>query len=130
MTALIVANWRMDGVAPHASHGCVCLDIASRAPDNRHSFRNLFAVIQKFRQGRREPARKARIVRDLRPILMRKVLVVPASRRSVRIVGRLPLRLTCAQSQIDCQAGHRPRRAGRIVGTIAGPALPGFQRLG
>lgn len=61
--------------------------------------------------------RKARIVRDVRPVLMRALLIVPPSKRGVRIVGRVPGRLPVTLNRVS-HARRRPgaRRQNRIVG--------------
>jgi len=67
----------------------------------------------------RKIERKARIVRDVRPVLMRRVLIVPPSARGNRIVRRLPQRLpsmTVPQLSYSYPRRKRsPARPGRIV---------------
>ncbi|MEQ1651915.1 MAG: O-antigen ligase family protein [Hyphomicrobium sp.] len=62
--------------------------------------------------------RKARIVRDVRPVLMRAILFVPPSKRGVRIVGRVPSRLPLQLGRVS-HPRRRPetRRQSRIVGS-------------
>lgn len=60
--------------------------------------------------------RKVRIVRDVRPVLMRAVLIVPPSKRGVRIVGRVPARLPSNVVRLPHPRRRQPpRRQGRIV---------------
>ena len=62
--------------------------------------------------------RKSRIVRDVRPILMGNLLIVPPSRRGNRILGRVPRRLALVMTTHLSQPQRRPvtRRGIRIVG--------------
>ena len=65
--------------------------------DHWRHFYLLMGVVWGLMASDRRPVRKARIVRDCRPILMRNVLIVPPSRRGNRILGRLPPRLSLVQ---------------------------------
>ncbi|MEQ1669281.1 MAG: O-antigen ligase family protein [Hyphomicrobium sp.] len=61
--------------------------------------------------------RKARIVRDVRPVLMRAILIVPPSKRGVRITGRIPKRLPIPLGRLaHPRRRPGPRRQNRIVG--------------
>lgn len=60
--------------------------------DHWRHFYLLMGVVWGLMASDTRVVRKARIVRDHRPILMRNVLIVPPSRRSNRIIGRVPQR--------------------------------------
>jgi O-antigen ligase len=60
--------------------------------------------------------RKARIVRDVRPVLMRGILIVPPSKRGNRILGRVPQRVALVPSGLaHPRRRPAPRRQARIV---------------
>lgn len=87
--------------------------------DHWRHFYLLLGVVWGLMASDRKIERKARIVRDVRPVLMRRVLIVPPSARGNRIVRRLPQRLpsmTVPQLSYSYPRRKRsPARPGRIV---------------
>ena len=86
--------------------------------DHWRHFYLLMGVVWGLMASDRRVIRKARIVRDRRPILRQKVMIIPPSKRSPRIVGRVPQRIGLARSRVpSTQRRARTRRPGRIVTT-------------
>jgi O-antigen ligase len=65
--------------------------------DHWRHFYLLMGVTWGLMASDRRVVRKARILRDCRPILMRSILIVPPSRRGVRILGRVPQHFTVVE---------------------------------
>jgi O-antigen ligase len=84
--------------------------------DHWRHFYLLMGVVWGIMASDRRVVRKARIVRDCRPILMRNILIVPPSKRGNRILGRLPPRLSLVQQGLSYPR-RRPgaRRDARIL---------------
>lgn len=79
--------------------------------DHWRHFYLLLGIVWGLLSSDRRIIRNARIVSDRRPTLLRRVLIVPPSRRGVRLVARIPQRLP-----VPVPARRRPQgRAGRIV---------------
>ena len=76
----------------------------------RHFFL-LMGVVWGLMAGDAREVRKATIVRDRRPILLLQQLVVPPSRRQVRIAGRAPRRALIGRPARRLP----PQRAPRIL---------------
>jgi hypothetical protein len=84
--------------------------------DHWRHFYMLMGIVWGLMASDTRIVRKARIVRDCRPILMRNVLIVPPSRRGNRIIGRVPQRLTLVRQRL-AHPRRRPgsQRPGRIL---------------
>lgn len=88
--------------------------------DHWRHFYLLMGVVWGLMASDTRVIRKARIVRDSRPILMRNLLIVPPSRRGNRITGRVPYRLMLVQQKLAQPAPQRAvRRPSRIVNGVA-----------
>ena len=57
--------------------------------------------------------RRSRIVSDRRPVLLRRVLIIPPSQRQPRIIGRVPQRVLVTDTRTP--AAQRARRASRAT---------------
>jgi O-antigen ligase len=84
--------------------------------DHWRHFYLLMGVVWGLMASDTRVKRTARIVRDVRPVLMRAVLIVPPSKRGVRILGRVPARLPANVMRMPhTRRRHAARRQGRIV---------------
>lgn len=84
--------------------------------DHWRHFYLLMGVVWGLMASDTRSVRKARIVRDCRPILMRSILIVPPSKRGIRIIGRVPQRLAVVHTGLPLPRRRSgPRRQSRIV---------------
>jgi O-antigen ligase len=84
--------------------------------DHWRHFYLLMGVVWGLMASDTRVTRKARIVRDVRPILMRSILIVPPSKRGVRILGPVPQRVTLVPANQGYPRRRPPaRRQARIV---------------
>lgn len=82
--------------------------------DHWRHFYLLMGLVWGLMAGDRRELRAARIVRDVRPILMRKLLIVPPSRRDARLVARVPNPVIVATAAARRLPGDRPKRRAKI----------------
>lgn len=75
----------------------------------------LIGIVWGLMAGDTHVIRQARIVKDCRPILMSRVLLVPPSRRANRIVGTARPRLPASFARASLISNRRPRRPSRLV---------------
>ena len=84
--------------------------------DHWRHFYLLMGVVWGLMASDRRIVRKARIVRDRRPILRQRLLIIPPSKRGPRIIGRVPKRLGIVVGRVpSTQRRARTRRPGRIL---------------
>ncbi len=84
--------------------------------DHWRHFYLLMGIVWGLMAGDRRVIRRARIVRDVRPILMRHMLLVPPSRRGGRIMGRAVPRFTLVkENPVYHRRISASRRSARIV---------------
>ncbi len=84
--------------------------------DHWRHFYLLMGVVWGLMASDTRVPRKARIVRDVRPVLMRSILIVPPSKRGNRILGRVPSRIALVTSGLAYPRCRPPvRRQARIV---------------
>ena len=79
--------------------------------DHWRHFYLLMGVVWGLMAGDAREIRKAKIVRDRRPILLLQQLIIPPSRRQVRIIGRVPKRPAIGRPERRLP----PQRAPRIL---------------
>ena len=77
--------------------------------DHWRHFYLLMGVVWGLMAGDAREVRKAKIIRDRRPILMLKELVVPPSRRQARIAGRVPRRPAICRPERRLPPQREPR---------------------
>ncbi len=77
--------------------------------DHWRHFYLLMGIVWGLMASDSREIRKARIVRDRRPVLMLQQLVIPPTRRQARIVGRAPGRLAIRQSGRQLPLQREPR---------------------
>ena len=94
--------------------------------DHWRHFYLLAGLVAGVIAGDSREIRPARIVADVRPVLMKKTLIIPPTNRDNRITGRVPARLAAPLPQNPLQlppAKRRipPRRPARLQVTLALP---------
>ncbi len=77
--------------------------------DHWRHFYLLMGVVWGLMAGDARELRKAKIVRDRRPVLLLQELVIPPSRRKARIVGRLPRRPAIGRPERRLPPQREPR---------------------
>jgi hypothetical protein len=68
--------------------------------DHWRHFYLLMGVVWGLMASDARVVRKSRIISDCRPLLMRRVLMAPPTRRANRIMGRVPRRLVLVQQRV------------------------------
>ena len=87
--------------------------------DHWRHFYLLMGVVWGLMASDTRPVRKARIIRDVRPVLMRSLLIVPPQARGIRIMGRVSKRRALVAAGSACprrQPGMR--RQARIMSVV------------
>ena len=90
--------------------------------DHWRHFYLLMGVVWGLMASDQRIIRKARIVRDRRPILRQRLLIIPPSKRGVRIIGRVPKCLPMPRGRLPrgrlspALRRSSTRRPGRILG--------------
>ncbi len=80
--------------------------------DHWRHFYLLMGVVWGLMAADRRIVRTARIVRDVRPVLLNRMLLIPPSKRGVRITGRVPVRIAASAARrvsLTGPRGHRTR---------------------